>query len=82
MTQSGAVRLRDVIAAGVTGGLLPCPGALAVLIMAWGIGKPVLGLWLVLFFGLGIALTLTAVAQAARQNGWAPGPVARRQPLP
>ncbi|MCP9496649.1 MAG: sulfite exporter TauE/SafE family protein [Pyrinomonadaceae bacterium MAG19_C2-C3] len=55
---------------GITGGIIPCPSALAALLSAATIGHFAYGLWTVILFSIGIALTLSAVALAAH---WASG---------
>jgi len=54
---------------GVAGGLLPDPGALALLLAAIASGKPVTGLLSVLVFSLGFALVLVAVGLVAARVG-------------
>lgn len=55
------VTWRSLLALGVSGGLLPCPSALLVLLGAIAIGRAGFGLLLVLAFSLGLAGTLTGV---------------------
>ena len=45
---------------GIAGGLVPSPSALIVLLGAIGLGRTAFGVLLVLFYGLGMAATLTA----------------------
>ena len=52
---------RSLIALGVSGGLIPCPSALVVLLGAIALNKIGFGLILVLAFSLGLAATLTAI---------------------
>ena len=54
---------------GVAGGLLPDPGALALLLAAIASGKPVTGLLTVLVFSLGFALVLVVVGVVAARVG-------------
>jgi len=54
---------------GLAGGLLPDPGALALLLAAIASGKPVTGLLSVLVFSLGFALVLVAVGLVAARVG-------------
>jgi len=54
---------------GMAGGLLPDPGALALLLAAIASGKPVTGLLTVLVFSLGFALVLVAVGLVAARVG-------------
>jgi ABC-type nickel/cobalt efflux system permease component RcnA len=46
---------------GLAGGLMPCPGALWVYLLALGFGRPGLGILLLLALSLGLALVLVAV---------------------
>ncbi len=46
---------------GVSGGLIPCPSALVVLLGSIALGRVGFGLILVLAFSIGLAATLTAV---------------------
>jgi len=55
------VTWRSLLALGVSGGLLPCPSALVVLLSAIALGRIGFGLVLVLAFSLGLAGTLTAI---------------------
>jgi ABC-type nickel/cobalt efflux system permease component RcnA len=52
---------RSILALGVSGGLLPCPSALVVLLSAISLNRVGYGLVLVIAFSLGLAATLTAV---------------------
>jgi nickel/cobalt transporter (NicO) family protein len=54
---------------GLAGGLLPDPGALALLLAAIASGKPVTGLLVVLVFSLGFALVLVVVGVLAARVG-------------
>lgn len=51
---------------GVGGGLVPCPSALAALLSAGASGHLARGVWVVVLFSCGIAITLMLVAVAAR----------------
>ncbi|MEO8435210.1 MAG: sulfite exporter TauE/SafE family protein [Pyrinomonadaceae bacterium] len=57
----GPVTWRSLLALGVSGGLLPCPSALVVMLSAVSLGRVGYGLALILAFSLGLAATLTAV---------------------
>lgn len=46
---------------GVSNGLMPCPSALAVLLMSISAGEIASGLWMVLAFGIGGAVSLVTV---------------------
>ena len=52
---------RSIVALGISGGILPCPSALIVLLSAIALGRIGLGLALVLAFSLGLAGVLTAI---------------------
>src|SRR5205823_4957518 len=53
--------LRSLLAVGVSGGLLPCPSALVVLLAAISLHRVGFGLLLVLAFSLGLAAAITGV---------------------
>lgn len=55
------IHWRSLIALGVSGGLVPCPAALVLLLSTVGLGYIGYGLVLVLVFSLGLALTLTSL---------------------
>lgn len=52
---------RSLIALGVSGGLLPCPSALVVLLSAIALQRVGLGLLLIVAFSVGLASVLTAI---------------------
>ncbi|HEX4509504.1 MAG TPA: sulfite exporter TauE/SafE family protein [Burkholderiaceae bacterium] len=56
-----SVSWRSLLALGVSGGLVPCPSALVLLLAAVALNKTLYGLLLVTAFSVGLALTLTAV---------------------
>ncbi|HEY3137618.1 MAG TPA: sulfite exporter TauE/SafE family protein [Blastocatellia bacterium] len=58
------ISLRSLLALGISGGLLPCPSALVVLLSAISLHRVGYGLILVIAFSLGLATTLTAVGLA------------------
>ena len=55
------VTWRSLLALGVSGGLVPCPSAMVLLLAAVALNKTAFGLALVVAFSAGLALTLTAV---------------------
>ncbi|MCD6497285.1 MAG: sulfite exporter TauE/SafE family protein [Deltaproteobacteria bacterium] len=57
----GSVSMWRLLAIGVSGGLVPCPTALVVLLVAVSMGKTLLGLFLVAFFSLGLAAVLSII---------------------
>jgi ABC-type nickel/cobalt efflux system permease component RcnA len=57
--EGGTVTWRGLLALGISGGLLPCPSALVVLLGAIALGRVAFGLVLILIFSLGLATVLT-----------------------
>jgi nickel/cobalt transporter (NicO) family protein len=57
--------LRSLLAVGVTGGLLPCPSALVVLLAAISLHRVAFGLVLILAFSAGLALSITGIGLVA-----------------
>jgi len=57
----GPVGLRGLIALGISGGLLPCPSALVVLLAAVSLQRVGFGIVLVLAFSIGLAGVLTGI---------------------
>jgi ABC-type nickel/cobalt efflux system permease component RcnA len=55
------VSWRGLLALGVSGGIIPCPSALVVLLSAIALGRVGFGLLLVVAFSLGLAAVLTAI---------------------
>lgn len=49
------------MALGISGGVLPCPEALSVLLLAIGLGRIVLGVGVILAFSVGLAAALIAI---------------------
>jgi ABC-type nickel/cobalt efflux system permease component RcnA len=88
-THHVAPTLRGTILLGFAGGLVPSPSAVVVLVGAAALGKAWFGLVLVVAYGAGLALTLTAAGYAVvkagsgvsrlldRRPGWTAGPMAR-----
>jgi nickel/cobalt transporter (NicO) family protein len=63
------ITTRSLIALGVSGGIVPCPSALVVLVAAISQHRLGLGLALILAFSIGLAATLTAVGLAVLHGG-------------
>lgn len=55
----------QIVLFGLTGGLIPCPASITVLLLCLQLGKMTLGAALVLCFSIGLALTMIAVGVAA-----------------
>ncbi|AZF06800.1 nickel/cobalt efflux transporter [Pseudomonas sp. R5-89-07] len=84
---SREVTTGQIVMFGLTGGLIPCPAAITVLLLCLQVKEVALGGMLVLCFSIGLAITLVTVGAAAaigaRQasNRWPwLGTVARRAP--
>jgi nickel/cobalt exporter len=61
---AGDISIGSLIALGASGGLVPCPSALILLLSAISIGRVALGMVLLLSFSLGLALVLMATGLA------------------
>ncbi len=59
--KADAVSLRSLLALGVTGGIVPCPSALVVLLSAVALGRIGFGLALIVAFSAGLALVLMTI---------------------
>ena len=60
-----APSLRSLLAVGVSGGLLPCPSALVVLLAAISLHRIAFGLLLIVAFSAGLALSITGIGLLA-----------------
>jgi len=60
-----AITARSLLAVGISGGLLPCPSALVVLLAAISLHRLAFGLVLIVAFSTGLALSITALGLAA-----------------
>jgi nickel/cobalt transporter (NicO) family protein len=76
-----ALSTRRLVALGVSGGALPCPSALVVMLGAIALGRVAFGLALIVAFSVGLAAVLTLVGVVfVRARGWLerlPGPAGR-----
>ncbi|MEP6921672.1 MAG: hypothetical protein ABI967_11155 [bacterium] len=63
-TDGSRVTWRNLLALGISGGLLPCPSALVVLLSAISLHRVGYGLALVVAFSVGLAATLTCIGLA------------------
>ena len=53
-----------MLSLGISGGLVPCPEAMAVLLISFTINRIALGLFILLAFSLGLAAVLIAIGVA------------------
>jgi high-affinity nickel-transport protein len=58
---SNRVSLTQLLTLGITGGIVPCPAALVVLLSAFSLHRVGFGFFLIVAFSLGLAAVLTAV---------------------
>ncbi|MFE9453198.1 sulfite exporter TauE/SafE family protein [Streptomyces sp. NPDC006739] len=79
-THSTAPTLRGTILLGFAGGLVPSPSAVVVLVGAAALGQAWFGLLLVVAYGVGLALTLTAAGFAVVRLGTGMNRVLDRRP--
>ena len=62
---AAAPSMRSLLAVGVSGGLLPCPSALVVLLAAISLHRIAFGLLLIAAFSAGLALSITVIGLVA-----------------
>ena len=77
--------MRGLVAVGISGGLLPCPSALVVLLAAISLHRVAFGMLLIVAFSFGLALTITGIGLLAvlAKTGVRPlRPERRPDPLP
>ena len=60
---------RGVLAIGVSGGMLPCPAGLVVLLSAIGLGRIGFGMLLIVAFSGGLAVVLSGIGLAVLYGG-------------
>ncbi|HEY5264279.1 MAG TPA: sulfite exporter TauE/SafE family protein, partial [Steroidobacteraceae bacterium] len=63
-TAGEKITWRSLLTLGISGGLVPCPSAMVLLLAAVALNKTLYGMLLVLAFSVGLAITLTAVGMA------------------
>jgi nickel/cobalt transporter (NicO) family protein len=68
-THEASVNLRGLLALGISGGLVPCPSALVVMLGAIALGRIAFGLLLITIFSLGLASVLTTIGIALVHAG-------------
>jgi nickel/cobalt exporter len=62
------VTWRSLLGLGISGGLVPCPDAIAILLVAVAINRIPFGMLLIIAFSLGLALVLIAIGMAMVQG--------------
>jgi ABC-type nickel/cobalt efflux system permease component RcnA len=61
VTEKNIVSMRDLAAIGASGGMVPCPAAIIMILLSWQLRVPELGLICLLSFSIGLASTLMTV---------------------
>ena len=61
---AGQVTWKSLLALGVSGGLIPCPDAIAILLVAVALNRIPFGMLLIVAFSIGLALVLIAIGLA------------------
>ena len=57
----GSIQLRHLAAMGISGGLLPCPEALGIMVITIGLNRILLGMGLIVSFSFGLAAVLIVI---------------------
>ncbi|MBV8438431.1 MAG: hypothetical protein JOY95_13055 [Silvibacterium sp.] len=65
----GSMPARQLLLLGITGGIVPCPAALVVLLSALALHRVMFGLFLILSFSVGLAVVLIAMGMVAVYAG-------------
>lgn len=74
--RTGSLKIFDLLILGLTNGLIPCPGALAVLLLSLNTGTLGAGLIVVFAFGAGAALALIIVGMLFIKMSFLTGKIA------
>ncbi len=67
--ESGSITAKSLVALGISGGIIPCPSALIVMLAAISLNRIAYGLVLIVAFSFGLAIVLTAVGIAFVYGG-------------
>lgn len=65
----GKLRVRELVILGLSGGIVPCPSALVILLMAIALHRVAFGLALIVAFSIGLASVLMVMGLAAVRAG-------------
>jgi len=65
----GSMPARQILLLGITGGIVPCPAALVVLLSALALHRVLFGLFMILSFSVGLAIVLIAMGMVAVYAG-------------
>ena len=61
LRQAEGIKLSNLVAMGISGGLLPCPEALGIMVIAIGLNRILLGIGLIISFSFGLAAVLIVI---------------------
>jgi ABC-type nickel/cobalt efflux system permease component RcnA len=81
LVSRGSMPARQLLVLGITGGVVPCPAALVVLLSAVALHRVLFGLFLILSFSLGLAVVLIVMGMVAVYAGRLMSRVATDGPL-
>jgi ABC-type nickel/cobalt efflux system permease component RcnA len=79
-TEGRDVRWKEMLSLGISGGMVPCPSALAILLIAIAIGKITFGIFIIIAFSLGLASILVAVGLLLVWTRTFLGPMGKEKP--
>jgi ABC-type nickel/cobalt efflux system permease component RcnA/Tol biopolymer transport system component len=65
---AGQVTMKSLVTLGISGGLVPCPDAIAILLVAVALNRIPLGMLLILAFSIGLAFVLIGIGIAMVQG--------------
>jgi ABC-type nickel/cobalt efflux system permease component RcnA len=65
LASKNSIPLRQLLVLGITGGIVPCPAALVVLLSALALHRVLFGLFLIVAFSIGLAVVLIALGMFA-----------------
>ncbi len=66
--EANAIQWRSLIALGISSGLIPCPNAIAILLISVAVNQILFGLSMIAAFSLGMALTLIVIGLLIMQG--------------
>ena len=80
LPENAPISLRSLVTLGITGGALPCPSALVVMLSATALHRVAFGLALITTFSLGLAVVLTGIGLlVVRARGFPVAPADARR---
>jgi len=70
LPQAEGIKLTNLVTMGVSGGLLPCPEALGIMVIAIGLNRIWLGLGMIVSFSFGLAAVLIIIGILFVRSRW------------